>query len=69
MKTHLSCLVSAAAFTLVLLTLPTSASLQNDTLTKIANYKQWTQVVQELPSDLIALNAASVGGYDVCPHS
>jgi hypothetical protein len=62
MKTHLSCAVAAAAFTLVLLTLPTSASLQNDTLTKIANYKQWTQVAQQLPSDLIPLNAASVGG-------
>ena len=62
MKTHLSCAVSAAAFTLGLLTLPTSASLQNDALTKIANYKQWTQVTQQLPSDSIPLNAASIGG-------
>ena len=62
MKTRFRWFASAAAFTLASLTMSTSAALQSETLSKITNYKQWTQVNRDWPVGLMAVDGASIAG-------
>lgn len=53
---------AAITFTLASLTMATSTSFPNDTISKILNYKQWTQVTRDWPAELVKLDGASIGG-------
>jgi hypothetical protein len=61
MKTSLRRLSSAATVA-AFLTFASSASMQNDTLVKIANYKQWSQVTQDVPAGSVIIDGASLAG-------
>ena len=62
MKTHFRWLASATAVTLASLTMATSTSFPTDTISKIVNYKQWTQVTRDWPAELVKLDGLSIGG-------
>ena len=62
MKTHFRWLASATTFTLASLTMATSTSFQNDSISKIVEYKHWTQVTRDWPAELVKLDGVSLGG-------
>ena len=52
--------ISAAAFSLLLLIGAVAST--DDSLTRIADYKQWAKATQDIPLTNISLDAATVGG-------
>jgi len=52
--------ISAAAVSLLLLVGVVAST--DDSLTRVADYKQWSKATQDIPLTNINLDAASVGG-------
>jgi len=52
--------ISAAAVSLLLLVGVVAST--DDSLTRIADYKQWSKATQDIPLTNLNLDAASVGG-------
>jgi hypothetical protein len=48
--------------TSVLLLLMTAAASTDDALSRIANYKQWSQASQDLANDITTIDPNSIGG-------